>query len=283
LSNGFRPAMMPAMTTERDYVLGTHDEEVARLAMQHRVWRPKVLDAWQRAGFRPGQTLIDVGCGPGAATVDLAEIVGPTGRVVAIDRSRRFLDVVESHRARRGLEHIRTFELDLDHAALPAVAADGAWVRWVFAFVKDPRDLAARVREALRPGGMLVIYEYLDYSTWRTAPRSPEHEAFVAEVMASWRASGGEPDVGLDLPRWLAELGFELCSLRPIMEIVPPSSPWWEWPKVFQDVGLQRLVDLGQVTPERAAEMARAFAASEADPRTLMIMPAVIEIIARRP
>ena len=64
-------------TRDRDYVLGTHDEEIARLGLQHRVWRPRALDAWTRAGFTQGQTLLDVGCGPGHASVDLAELVGP--------------------------------------------------------------------------------------------------------------------------------------------------------------------------------------------------------------
>ena len=49
------------MKSERDYVLGTHDEEVERLALQNRVWRPRTLEAWRRAGFTVGQTLIDVG------------------------------------------------------------------------------------------------------------------------------------------------------------------------------------------------------------------------------
>ena len=78
--------------TERDYVLGTEDDEVARLGLQHRVWRPRMLDAWARAGINVGQTVLDVGCGPGYATVDLAEIVGPSGKIVAVERSQRFLD-----------------------------------------------------------------------------------------------------------------------------------------------------------------------------------------------
>src|SRR5439155_25174453 len=84
------------MSQEHDYVLGTHDDEVARLGLQHRVWRPRSLDAWRRAGFTVGQTLLDIGCGPGWASADMAEIVGESGRVVAVDRSRRFLEVVES-------------------------------------------------------------------------------------------------------------------------------------------------------------------------------------------
>ncbi len=273
------------MTTtdrDRDYVLGTHDEEITRLALQHRVWRPRALDAWRRAGFTAGQTLLDIGCGPGHASVDLAEIVGPSGRIVALDRSRRFLDALEATRLRRGLENIEALELDLDEAELPSVGAHGAWSRWVFAFVKRPRDLLARVRGALKPGGALVLHEYFDYGTWRMAPRSPEMEEFVSVVMESSRASGGEPDIGLDLPRWLEELGFEIRSLRPIIDVVPASSFVWQWPKAFVEVGLRRLVELGHMAPERARAISETFAAHEAAPHTLMITPAVLEIIAAR-
>jgi SAM-dependent methyltransferase len=270
------------MSPERDYVLGTHDDEIDRLELQHRVWRPRALDAWRRAGFTVGQTLLDIGCGPGMATVDLSEIVGPTGRVVAIDRSRRFLDALESRRMQRGLDNITTFEIDLDEADLPARQVDGAWSRWVFAFVKRPRDLLARVREALKPGGVLVLHEYFDYSTWRVAPRSAEFEEFVRVVMESWRQSGGEPDVGLDLPIWLEELGFETRSLRPIIDVVPASNFVWQWPKAFVEVGLRRLVDLGHVSQERARAMSAAFTDREAAPHSLVVTPAVLEIIAVR-
>lgn len=188
------------MGYDREYVLGTHDDEISRLALQHRVWRPRALDAWRRAGFTVGQTLLDIGCGPGHAAVDLAEIVGPSGRILAVDQSRRFLDALEATCRLRGLANITSLELDLDAAELPPVGADGAWARWVFAFVKRPRDLLARVGAALKPGGVLVVHEYFDYSTWRVAPRSPEIEEFVRVVMESWRANGGEPDIGLDMP-----------------------------------------------------------------------------------
>jgi SAM-dependent methyltransferase len=270
------------MSQERDYVLGTHDEEIARLAVQHRVWRPRALDAWRRADFSLGQTLIDVGCGPGYATVDLADIVGSSGRIVAIDRSRRFLSTLEATRSQRRLDHIDTLELDLDEAALPDLAADGAWCRWVFAFVKRPRTLLTRIGAALRPGGRIVLHEYFDYSTWRISPRSEEFEEFVQVVMQTWRASGGEPDIGLDLPRWLEELGFEIRERRPIIDIVPAANYVWQWPKSFVDSGARRLVDLGHLTEDRAKVISRAFAACEGTPGAVMITPGVVEIIAVR-
>ena len=263
---------------ERDYVLGTHDDEVARLGLQHRVWRSRALDGWRRAGFTIGQTLLDIGCGPGWASADMADIVGESGKVVAIDRSRRFLDVVRS----RGIPQIETHEVDVDEGELPPVKADGAWARWIFAFVKHPRELVARVRDALKPGGVLVLHEYIDYRTWRVSPRSAAHEEFVDAVMKSWRASGGEPDIGLDLPRWLNELGFEIQSLLPIVDVIRPSDFTWQWPRTFIDIGVQRLLDLGQLSQARATAIREAFAATEALPGALMVTPAVLEIIALR-
>ena len=81
---------------ERDYVLGTHDDEIYRLGLQHRVWRPRELDAWARARIGDGCKVIDFGAGPGFATMDLAEMVGPQGEVHALERSRRFLDTLEA-------------------------------------------------------------------------------------------------------------------------------------------------------------------------------------------
>ena len=271
---------MPA--EEKEYVLGTHDDESERLGLQHRVWRPRVLEAWRRAGFTVGQTILDVGCGPGHATIDLAEMVGPAGRVLAFDRSRRFLDALETSRRARGLANITTTELDFEQTDLPRVEADGAWMRWVFIFANRPREVIRRVASSLKRGGAFVLHEYLIYDTWRLIPQAAEFEELVQAIERSWRDTGGEPDVGMLLPGWLEEAGFEILSLKPIVEIVGPSDYLWQWPAAFVDVGLRRLVDIGQVTPERAAAITRAFHSFAASPHARMVTPSVVEIIAAR-
>ena len=185
------------MANERDYVLGTHDEEIERLGLQHRVWRPRAAEAWRRAGFTAGQTLLDIGCGPGYATLDLAGMVGRDGRVVGVDRSRRFLDAAAAMARSQGITNAEWHERDLDEQELPPLAADGAWSRWVYAFVHHPRRLLENVARALKPAGVMVMHEYADYRAWRLSPSAPEFEWFVDEVMASWRAHGGEPDIGM--------------------------------------------------------------------------------------
>lgn len=271
---------MAKTTQDRDYVLGTHDEEIERLGLQHHVWRPRAADAWRRAGFTAGQTLIDVGCGPGWATLDLAAVAGRQGRVVGVDRSRRFLDAAAAAARARGLTQLEWLELDLDTDELPALAAHGAWSRWIYAFVRRPRALLEKVARALRPGGAMVLHEYGDYRGWRLSPERPEFVAFVEDVIASWREHGGEPDIGLTLPRWLTELGFEVRELRPWVEAARPGDFVWEWPSAFVDVGVRRLVDLGRVTAERAEAIRRAFRESQAAPGAFQLTPTVLEIIA---
>ncbi|MDB4907100.1 MAG: hypothetical protein JWO05_1884 [Gemmatimonadetes bacterium] len=268
---------------DRDYLLGTHDEEIERLGLQHRIWRAHAAAAWKRAGFTLGQTLLDVGCGPGYATLDFAEIVGRTGRVIGVDRSRRFLDTLE-HRARvRGLDNITLHELELDaDAPLPAEQVDGAWARWVFAFVQKPRELLARVARTLRPGGVLVMHEYYNYEGWTLVPPNPVQQDFVKRVVDSWRATGGEPDIGASLPAWLEGAGLRLTSVRPLVDIVPPTSFVWEWPSSFVEIGAQRLVDLGRMTTEEMHTLVQAYAESAQVPGALMATPGVIEIIATR-
>ena len=268
------------MSTEKDYVLGTHDEEIERLGLQHRVWHPRSTDAWRRAGFAHGQTLLDVGCGPGYASTDLAAIVGPEGRVVGVDRSQRFLEAASARAKAQGLGNIEWLELDQDEQPLPARTFDGAWSRWVYAFVKHPRRLLERVANAIRPGGTMVLHEYADYRGWRLSPQSEVFEAFVGEVMASWREHGGEPDIGLALPGWLEANGFRVKELRPIVEVARPADFVAEWPNAFIRSGVRRLVELGRLDEVRAQAIHAAYADWKATPAAFQVTPLVLEVIA---
>jgi len=146
--------------------------------------------------------------------------------------------------------------------------------------VKDPRALLARVAALLKPGGTMVLHEYVDYRSWRISPPRPEFAWFVDQVIASWREHGGEPDVGMTLPQWLVEQGLELRELRPLADAPQPHEFVWRWPHAFVDVGLQRLVDLGRVTRERADGVTRAFRESQATPGAFSLNPTVLEIVA---
>src|SRR5438046_8184172 len=150
------------MPTDGDYVLGTHDEELARLGLQHRVWRPTVLDCWRRAGITFGSRVIDIGAGPGYATMDLAELVGPKGEILAIERSQRFLEFAQRACAARSLTNVRFRQADLMNDRMEETNFDATWCRWVASFVSSPPKLIKTIASVLRPGGVAIFHEYID-------------------------------------------------------------------------------------------------------------------------
>lgn len=270
------------MTSTTDYILGTNDEEIARLGVQHRAWLPSARAAWQCAGITQGKVVFDVGCGPGYASLDLAKLVGPSGKVIAIDKSERFLSALEAECRAQRIENITTRRVDLDDYDFARNKGDAAWCRWVFAFLTRPREIASRLAAGISSGGSLVVHEYFDYATWRTSPRCPELERFVRAVMRSWREAGGEPNIALSLPGWFDDLGFEMRSVRPIVERVQAGDPKWRWLRSFIEVGRRRLVDLGYLSAPDSDSIWQAFRKIENVPGTRMISPAVLEIIAQK-
>ena len=274
--------MKPNAAPSQEYLLGTHDEEIERLGLQHRVWRPDVLVCWRRAGITTGSRVLDVGAGPGYATVDLAEIVGPTGRVVAVERSPRFLAVAREACARRGLTNVEPVEHDLMSGPLSLGGFDATWCRWVTAFLAAPERLVALVAGALRKGGVAIFHEYAHYESWRLAPRGAAHQSFVRSVVDSWRASGGEPNAALTLPALLGEAGFRMRRLAPLVYVIRPGDFMWQWPASFIEVHLRHQLDEGKVEKAWADSVRAELRQAESDPASYMITPLVLEIIAEK-
>lgn len=270
------------MTEDRDYYLGTHDIEVRRLGVQHRVWRPAVLDAWRRAGITAGARVIDAGAGPGYASIDLAEIVEEKGRVIALERSERFLDALRHAAGARGLANIESHALDLVTDPLPVSEADAAWIRWVFAFVSDPVAVLNKLAASIRKGGVLIIHEYMDWGSMNWTPRNPILSGFIEVALREWRASGGEPDIAAQLLPRLNDAGLRLREARPIIFAIKPDNYVWRWPATFIPNHAHSLAERGAVSRPWADEVARAFAAAEGNPDTVMTTPLVMEIIAER-
>jgi len=271
-----------AKIAETDYVLGTHDDEVARLGLQHRVWRSVTTECWERVGITHGWKVIDIGAGPGYATADLAEIVGPSGAVLAVERSARFLESNRERCRRRGLTNVEFREGDLMQLSLGNIGYDASWRWWVASFVQSPEKLIRNIAGALRPGGFAIFHEYSDYETFRFMPIKPALEKFSLEVMHSWRASGGEPNIARDLPQLLRDGRLRVVRITPRVRTVSQRDYTWQWPKSFIEINVARLQQLGRVTPEWAADVLREFSEVERDENAWFTTPMFLEIVAQR-
>jgi SAM-dependent methyltransferase len=229
-----------------------------------------------------GSKVVDFGAGPGHATIDAADIVGPGGTVIALERSPHFLNFARQAIKRRAAGWVQVIECDLIEDPVECNDADIAWCRWVASFVARPETLVEKLFGTLRVGGKAVLHEYQQYSTWRTIPASSQLDSFVTEVMASWRASGGEPDIVSSLLPLMTDIGFKVREVRPLIFTVPPSHFAWQWPAAFVSTNAARLVELGRVSQEWADAVERDFTALTANPNAILVTPLVMEIIVEK-
>ncbi len=142
--------------------------------------------------------------------------------------------------------------------------------------------MIANIAGALRPGGVAIFHEYSDYETFCFMPVRPRLQQFIQEVMASWRASGGEPNIARELPRLLREGGFRVREIRPHVRTASPRDYTWQWPASFIEINAARLRELGRVTPEWAADLLREFKEVEAQDGSWFTTPMFLEIVAEK-
>jgi SAM-dependent methyltransferase len=162
----------------------------------------------------PGTDLLDVGCGPGTITADLARRLAP-GRVVGLDRSAEVLAA-----ARRDAGDLATLEYrEGDAYALPVDDAsfDAVHAHQVLQHLADPVAALREMRRACRPGGVVAARDG-DYASMAWHPADPALDRWLDLYRRAARANGGEPDAGRHLLGWAQAAGFS--------EVVPSASVW---------------------------------------------------------
>ncbi|QOJ00263.1 MAG: methyltransferase domain-containing protein [Phycisphaeraceae bacterium] len=271
---------------EAGYVLGTGLDETFRLGLQHRLHSASAHRLWERAGVRPGLSVLDVGCGPGYATMDLGQIVGPGGRVVGVDESPQFLKQLGDEAAARkmiNIERVLGDAQDLTASLGGSPAFDLAYARWVFCFLSRPEGLVRGLSSLVRPGGRVAVQDYFNYEySIKLAPRSSAFEAVVDAVARSWRSRGGDPDIMGRLPGMFADAGFEIEHFGVTQRVARPGDTIWHWPKTFFESYIPKLVGYGMIGEEAARAALDDLRCAEASASSFILLPSVFDLVARR-
>ncbi len=267
---------------EEPYLLGTDPEEGRRLETQHRLWSQEAHDLWDRARFGPGDRLLDLGCGPGFAALELANRVGASGQVLAVDESARFIETLVQEAVRRGLAQLAARVERVEALRLEPGCLDGAFARWLFCFLPDPAPVIERVVSGLRPGGRFVVWDYLNYHATKLHPPSPAFDRVLAAVSESWQGSGGDLNVGERLPGLLTGAGCRVLDRVPLVRLARPGTALWQWPTGFFFGYVPRLVEAGLLTEAERRAFEAEWHEREQDPGAFLSAPPMVGIIAEK-
>lgn len=241
------------MEEKKAYILGTDQQELFRLGVQHQVWAEEAQKGWRLAQFSAGQTLLDLGCGPGYCTKELAFIAGENGKVIGIDKSESFIDHLKKT-ARLYHLNIDAINANFDAMQFAPESIDGMYCRWALAWIPNPEEVLKKVVHALKPGGKMVIHEYYDWSLLQTEPKKEGLSKAIAMALKSFKDSDNEIDIGRHLPAMLSKIGMKVSGYRPMAKIATPDQSVWQWPKTFFQSYFPRLVSAKYLTTEEVAQ-----------------------------
>jgi len=237
------------MADVRNVYTHGHHESVLR---SHR-WRTAENSAGYLLGhLSPGASLLDVGCGPGTITVDLAGRVAP-GRVTAVEITDEALGLARTEARTRRAENIDFAVADVHALDLPADTFDVVHAHQVLQHVADPVRALREMRRVCRPGGVVAARDS-DYAAFTWFPRVPELDEWLALYRRAAQANGGEPDAGRRLLSWAHIAGFtEVTAAASTWCFATPADRQW-WGGMWADRILRSDLARQALTSELATE-----------------------------
>ncbi len=251
-----------------------------RLRVLGRVMRPTTLPLLERAGVSAGLRCLDVGCGGGDVTFELASLVGPTGRVVGLDLDPSKIEIARADAAQLALTNVEFRVGDLTDG-LGDQEYDVVYARFVLTHLPDPEAGVATMKRALRPGGRLVV-EDIDYRGSFCEPESAMFERYEEIYEKSARANGGDPWIALRVPAMLVDAGLERVQPTVVQhaDLVGES-------KVMPALTLENIrgtaVRHGVATEDEIDRLVDHLYALARDERTFVANPRMVQVIGVNP
>lgn len=183
-----------------------------RLRLLSEVMGPFTRRLLAEVGVPAGSRCLDVGCGGGDVTFELARAAGPTGRAVGVDIDETKLNIARQEAAQHGLSNIEFKVGDVTQRE-PDELFDLIYARFLLTHLPDPGALLATLRRHTRVSGVVIV-EDIDFRGHFSEPGCPALVQYVDWYTKLVQRRGADPNIGPRLPRLLREAGFENVQMK---------------------------------------------------------------------
>jgi ubiquinone/menaquinone biosynthesis C-methylase UbiE len=266
--------------TER-YTIRGGQQGYDRLQILARAVWPDTADLLDRIGVCPGMDCLDLGCGSGDVTLQLAALVGPDGRVVGVDVDEVKLGLARGSAAARGLANVEFRQADATNWQ-ESDAHDLVYSRYLLQHLSRPVDLLRRMLTAVRPGGVLAV-EDADFDGIFCDPPNEGFAWFGRTYARLLQHHGGDAAIGRKLFRLFLEAEIPDPEVRPRAGVTSSGGERKALMLGTLEATADAAVAAGLATPDEVESARASLAAFTDDPRTLIGNPPTFQVWARRP
>jgi SAM-dependent methyltransferase len=194
--------------------------EIERLLTQSKAMEPAALVMLERIRPMQGWSCLDIGCGPGGITDLLSARVGPSGRVIGLDRNEGFLE----HARQSAAANTEFRQGDAYGSDLPAGTFDLVHMRFVASTAGDPERLLKEARRLARPGGIVALQEP-DGSTLHCYPPHPAWERLKSALLGAFKGVGADLELARRLYHVMHQAGLRDVQYRTALLGVRSTDP----------------------------------------------------------
>lgn len=225
-----------------------------------------------------GSICLDIGCGGGDVTFELARATGPTGRAIGVDLDETKVEMARREAEQQGLSNV-VFDVQDVTEWVPPEAVDVVYARFLLSHLANPASVVAAMRPQIRSAGVLVV-EDIDFRGHFAEPHCPALSRYVELYTASVRNRGGDPNIGPRLPGLLREGGFGDVQMKVVHHVALEGGI-----KLLSCVTLENIAEAvlqdGLTTEEALNETINEFYAFARDPHTVLGGPRVFQVWGR--
>jgi ubiquinone/menaquinone biosynthesis C-methylase UbiE len=269
-----------------DYVFHGGRDGRERLRVLARVTAPYTGELFDRIGVGPGWHCLDVGCGGGDVTIELARRVRP-GVAIGVDLDEAQLALARQEGDAAELDNVEyrvgdaTRLGELARRGRATHPFDLVYARFVLTHLREPEGALAGMVSLARSGGVVAV-EDIDSAGAFCAPPNPAFDRYVDWNQRAHRARGGDPAIGLRLPQLLQAAGLQDVQVR----VVQPAGLHGEITRIAPltlAAAAGSIVAADVATDDEVAELHRQLEALSADRSSVVTMPRIVQAWARRP